>query len=440
MSLLLDLFIDFAKKRGLLSYSFLIGGTVRDILIAKRIHDIDITITRDAEDIAKAFADSIGASFVILDEQFGIIRVVKEAEFIDFCKLKGDNIIDDLATRDFTINAMAINLSHYASLKITNPSEIKFNLIKEFLIDPFDGLKDLELRIIRMVSQGNLQEDPLRLLRAYRFAAILDFSIEINTYHAICKLSPFISRIAVERITEELRHILKHKFSYKKIEDMQKSGLLVNILPEIVEISPQLLSYNISAYRYLEHILNNISLYFSDYREYFLNYFTKSYKIICLKFIILLSSLHLIDKASMRLKMSKKERNFMHNIGFLYDKFLSLKDSKKGGKIEFLRESREYLYPLVFLSLAKELISCPNQNQVFLFCYEMLDLYHNEIMPKLELLPILTGDDLIGKLGLSPSPLFKNILDMIELLFLKGEINNKREALKTANELIKKVY
>ncbi len=437
MNALLRLFIDFAQHKGIINNSYLVGGTVRDLLIAKTIHDIDITIIEDADNIAKTFADSISASFVMLDKDFGIIRVAKDDEFIDFCRLKGDSIESDLSARDFTINAMAINLSHYANLNIANSSDIRYDLIRKFVIDTFDGLTDLKYKIIRMISESNLAEDPLRLLRAYRFALRLDFSIDINTYHAICRLSPLISKVAVERIAEELRHILRHKFSYKTIRDMGKSGLLVNIFPEIQDIAPELLHYNIRSYTYLEHILNNLSLYFSNYSGFFANYFSYNYKIIGLKFAILFSPGQLAESISLRLKMSKKEIKFIQIISGMHDRFLSLKNSDRSKKIEFLRQIGDELYPLLIFTIAKELICCPNQNPVFLFCLEMLEICHFEIIPKSKLLPILTGDDLMREFHLTPSPLFKYLLDTIESLFLQGKICNKQEALHLIDELLK---
>lgn len=436
MSKILSLFKDFAKRKEIIKYSFLVGGTVRDILTNKKIHDYDITINEDVINIIKIFADEISASFILLDKDYGIVRVAKEGEFIDFCKMKGGSIEADLSTRDLTINAMAINLSEYENFLNITPSETKSDLSENLIIDPSGGLKDLNCKIIRMVSEDNLAQDPLRLLRAYRFASSLDFSMDINTHHAICKLSPYISRVAVERIAEELRHILSVKFSYKTIRDMQKAGLLVSIFPEIHDINPEILHYNIRSYTYAEHIINNLSLYFSGYDEHIEKYFLENYRIICLKLAILFSPEQMAETIARRLNMSKKEVRFIHMIAELHEKLLMHKNVDKAKKIGFLRLFGDDLYPLLIFTIAKEFICCPNGNPTVLFCKEMLEIYHHEIMPKKKLLPILTGDDLISELNLSPSPLFKELLDKTEALFLEGRIINRQEALCAVRELL----
>ncbi len=435
---LLSLFEDFAKRKGIIKHSFMVGGTVRDILMTKKIHDYDITINEDVIGIIKIFADEISASFIILDVSYGIVRIAKEGEFIDFCTMKGGSIEADLSTRDFTINAMAINLLEYENFSKIEPSEIKSETSRHLIIDPFGGQKDLNHKIIRMLSEDNLAEDPLRLLRAYRFASTLDFSIEINTHQAICKLLPYISKIAVERIAEEIRHILMVRFSYKTIRDMQKSGLLMSIFPEIHNITTETLHYNIRSYAHAEHILNNISLYFSEHDELIANYFMESCKIICLKLMILFSSEQMAESIAIQLKMSKKEVQFIQMIAALHNEFLKCKGADKSKKIGFLRLSGDDLYPLLIFTIAKELICCTDENPLLIFCKEMLEIYCHEIIPKMKFLPILTGEDLIRELHLSPSPLFKWLLDEIETFFLEGKIIDRQGALSAVREILKK--
>lgn len=438
MSKLLSLFKDFAKRKGIIKHSFMVGGTVRDILMTKKIHDYDITINEDVINIIKIFADEISASFIILDISYGIVRVAKEGEFIDFSKMKGGSIEADISTRDFTINAMAINLSEYENFAKIEPSGIKSETPNHLIIDQFGGLKDLNHKIIRMLSEDNLAEDPLRLLRAYRFASTLDFSIDIDTNQAISKLSPYISKVAVERIAEEIRHILLVRFSYKTIMDMQKSGLLMGIFPEIHNMTTETLHHNIRSYTYAEHILSNISLYFLGHDELIANYFIESYRIQCLKLVILFSSGQMAESIALRLKMSKKEVQFIQMIAALHKEFLKCRGADKSKKIGFLRLSGDDLYPLLIFTIANEFICCPDENPVLLFCKEMLEIYCHEIIPKKKFLPILTGDDLVKEFHLSPSPLFKWLLDEIEILFLEGKIIKRQEALSAVREILKK--
>ncbi len=433
MNSLLKAFIEFAEMKGITVSSYLVGGTVRDILIGKELHDCDIAIKGDVFDAAKAFASKMQASFVELDKNFGIVRVVKNWHFIDFCRMHGDSIEADLSRRDFSINAMALPISSLDEFQRKVPSSQTVPVI-----DPYNGTDDLRLKIIRMVSEENLMDDPLRLLRAYRFASTLDFSIEINTSNAIRKLSPYISRVAVERITKELRHILKVKFSYKTIRDMHKSGLLLSIFPELTDISPETLHHTIRSYSYAEHVLDNLSLYFSGYDDSIRDYFSESYRIICLKLAALLRERNLSEKAIMRLKLSGRESEFIRMIIERYDKLLMLKSAEKNKKIAFLIQYGDDLYPLLIFSIANELICQLTGHPTLSFCKEMLEIYHGQVVPRKKFLPILTGNDLIEEFHLKPSPLFSKLLNSIEELYLTDIINSRQEALSAVEELIKK--
>ena len=433
MNTLFKLFQEFASRNGIENTSFLVGGTVRDLLSDMAIHDYDIVIEHNAVDMARAFADQIGASFVVLDKDFGIIRVAKDKEFIDICAMKGKSIEDDLSQRDFTINAMALNLGVFKGLTSTESTSLA-----PYVIDPFDGIQDLKFSSIRMVSENNLVSDPLRILRAYRFASVLGFSIHKDTSKAIRKYAPHISSVSVERITEELRHILKVKFSCKTIYEMQNSGLLLGIFPELRDILYEQLLHAIQSCSCVENILNKLPLYFSSHEEYFGGYFKEAYRVICLKLAVLLREGNLAERAAIRLKMSNKEIEFIRMIIECYSKLMILKDADKTSKIDYLIESGDDIYPLLIFVLAVDITSQQDARHTVQFCNEMLKIYHSEIMPKKKYLPILTGDDLIEKFHLKPAPFFSKMLGSIERLFLHGLINSKDEAMIAVAEMLKK--
>lgn len=429
MNKLFSLFEKFADSSSIMDISFLVGGTVRDLLSGQTIRDYDIVIKHDAADLAMIFASEVSASFVILDEKFGIIRVAKNGEFIDICAMKGESIEDDLSQRDFTINAMALNLKAYKTL--TGSEEA---ILARHVIDPFNGLKDLRFKIIRMVSEDNLVQDPLRLLRAYRFASMLDFSIHIYTSKAIRKHAHKISGVSVERISEELRHILKVNFSSKTIYDMQNSGLLLGIFPELRDVSYEKLYKAIQTCSCVENILNRIYLYFPSYEEHFAGYFQDIYRVICLKLAVLLHDLSTV--AAARLKMSGKEAGFLSMISEQHGRLVMIMDADKAEKIDFLIQTGHDIYPLLVFTIANEITSQPDAGAVLRFCTEILKIYHSDILPKKRHLPILTGDDLIEKFHLKPSPLFSRLLRQAERLFFHGIINSKDEALNAVAEML----
>jgi tRNA nucleotidyltransferase/poly(A) polymerase len=139
----------------------------------------------------------------------------------DFAELQGGTIEEDLARRDFTINAMAISL----------------NRVNE-VIDPFKGQNDLRKRIVRALCRQTFQDDPLRLLRAYRMAAQFDMTIEPRTSRWIASESDRFAwgertSVARERLREELLRLLNQAHSAAAVEGMDKNGLLTVIFPEL---------------------------------------------------------------------------------------------------------------------------------------------------------------------------------------------------------------
>src|SRR5208283_2714522 len=191
----LDLFKEFALKKGIADNTYIVGGAIRDMLSGLETKDIDLVVPGDALEISKEFAQVSGGSFVLLDSKFAIARVVKDPVFLDISAMKGESIAEDLAERDITINAMAQPLCEW-------PSTLH-------VIDPFGGREDLQSRVIRMVSERNLISDPLRILRIYRFSAALHGHIEMNTRRALNRLRALLNDVAIERIAEELRHMME---------------------------------------------------------------------------------------------------------------------------------------------------------------------------------------------------------------------------------------
>jgi len=418
---LLELFIDFAEKEGIATDSFIVGGAVRDILLGKELNDIDIAVKGDAINIAKRFAQEIDGSFVLLDKEFGIARIVKNSQFIDISIMRGDSIHSDLSERDITINAMAIPLASF------QPSA--FSL--QHLIDPHNGKDNLFNRIIRMVSEENLIKDPLRILRVYRFAAALNFSIEEDTLSATERLAPLITSVAVERIAEELRYIVRLDDSYKTMKALIDNRILANIFPEVRINSLKL-------YKTTEEILSNPSdsLQLSAFSlRPLIKYFETEYRYICLKLSTLFPNPDSAKQSAIRLKMSRKEVKFIHEMALKRAKILDSYKEMQGMADEtkiigLLKEFRGDVYPLIILAIAQE-------PSITAFCKEVVRFYDNVFKPRAAMLPIITGDDLINIFNLKPSPIFKELLAEIEDMILYGRISSKEEALKMVEEMLK---
>lgn len=195
--------------------AYLVGGSVRDALLEryKIPLDLDFVLPEKAIATAKRFARRYHGGFVVLDEVREIARVVFEQGTLDLANQEGASLETDLQRRDFTINAIA------------------YNLKSQQLVDPLGGLADLEQGVLRMVAVKNLEDDPLRLLRAYRQSAQLNFTIEAETQKAIAKRASLLKKIAPERVQTELNYLFTAPQGNKWLAAAIEDGLLNFWLP-----------------------------------------------------------------------------------------------------------------------------------------------------------------------------------------------------------------
>ena len=202
-SLLLTKVGNFLAEQDVQAY--LVGGFVRDVLLGRDTADIDIAVASDALEIAPKVATALGGKYVLLDEanRMGRVVVVNKGTpstrgrcELDFSTFKG-SIEQDLARRDFTIDAMSVDLSRLGK----DYTDVQ-------LIDPFNGWSDLHQGVIRAVAETAFESDAARLLRAVRLAAELGFSIDKGTEELIQRYSYLVATVAGERIREELLQLL----------------------------------------------------------------------------------------------------------------------------------------------------------------------------------------------------------------------------------------
>ncbi len=209
------------------SRAYLVGGFVRDGLLGRQTADVDIAVP-DGMASARRLADSLRGRYVPLDAVNGVGRVIVEAaEFgkgrwqLDFSTAEG-GIEQDLARRDFTMNAIAVDLEQLAA-----PGR------RVELIDPFDGRGDLGRGLVRAVSDGVFESDPIRLLRAVRLAAELGLEIEDATALLLRGDAALITNVAAERIREELLRLLAVAGGGRRLTQLDELGLLTALIPEL---------------------------------------------------------------------------------------------------------------------------------------------------------------------------------------------------------------
>lgn len=204
--------------------AYLVGGFVRDWLLGRETTDIDVGVGCDPQDIAESVAIAVGGKSILLDSVNRVFRVVfKNGErqwHLDFTHFSG-SIENDLARRDFTINALAVELQQFVSSGVAR------------IIDPFSGEKDLRAKIIQIVGRDAFQKDAARLLRALRLARELQFVIESHTEDLIRQNRELVTSVPGERLREELVRMLALPGSADLLRYADELGLLTQIIPEL---------------------------------------------------------------------------------------------------------------------------------------------------------------------------------------------------------------
>ena len=260
----MNMSFDFAKKiineiAPLLSSDselYMVGGCLRDNFLNKETFDTDFIVKgQNAIELAKNFADKTGRYFLVLDEKYEIARVVDsdKLHYFDFARCENDDIEIDIKRRDLTINAIAMRVF---------PEEKLFDIV--------DGQKDLSEKIIRSISEKNLIDDPLRVLRIFRFASLLDFEIEQETLNQAKKHYKLIKNVAPERILAELIKFFEGKNSAKYLSIMKEIGLLYELFEPLKAVSkiPPNSHHHLPLIEHCIETVHQIELGYNDIPEF----------------------------------------------------------------------------------------------------------------------------------------------------------------------------
>lgn len=199
---------------------YLVGGAVRDAIMARASHDLDFAMPADGIKLARRVANKLGGAFYPLDGERDTGRVVLVHEdetrtIMDFATYRGVDIEADLRDRDFTINAIA------------------YNLQTEEILDPLKGVNDVRAKLIRACSAKSLTNDPIRVLRAIRLAAGLGFQIDADTRQKMKQAAEQLRSASPERLRDELFRILEGPRPGTALRALEMLGVLPHILPEL---------------------------------------------------------------------------------------------------------------------------------------------------------------------------------------------------------------
>jgi tRNA nucleotidyltransferase/poly(A) polymerase len=228
---------------------YLVGGAVRDFLCGKTTCDRDIAI-RDALNFAQEIANKFDGTLITLDSEFHIYRVVlkDKINYLDISEIQGNSIEEDLNRRDFTINAIA------------------YNLKSEEFIDPTNGKLDLEHKVLRHIKDENFEDDPLRILRAFRFFSIGRFEFSTELRHAISKYKDLVLNPSKERITYELMKLLGGNYSSQALLLMDEFEILAKIFPFVEEMKkvPPNTHHHLDLFHHVIETVRNIEVLYSN--------------------------------------------------------------------------------------------------------------------------------------------------------------------------------
>ena len=463
---------------------FIAGGPVRDWLLKRPVKDIDIVMAQDAISAAKKMAQISSWTFVMLDETFQVARVTNGEYSFDFSQYRGksDSIEKDLACRDFTINSIAVPLDNIIGhLKQSEQGLIcPKTILYSNVIDPFCGIKDVEEGLIRTLSKKNLLDDPLRMLRAFRFKALFAFEIVQETLWWIHELASRITLSAPERISTELDKIMASSQAGPTLKALYNIDLLSVIIPETKFMDGveqpgfhhlDVLGHLFEAVRSMDMLVKDPCIKFSHCLP-FLVWLEKSHqKIPWLKWAAFMHdfgkpakksqkengrvTFYEHDKAgakmakdvARRLRWSKGKQLFVSTLVRLHMRpFHLLNDLRRSGPSK--RAMRRLLdeigadYPALFLlAMADSMAGCgpmkPKDldNEISLLFDKINSFYLKSLKPVEENPPLINGNDVMKALKTGPGPIVGKALKAVREAQIEGKISSKEEALMLVKEL-----
>ncbi len=468
---LIEAVLKIAKKRKTKLY--FVGGYLRDIILGRQKDnlDIDFCLKRGAINFGKDVARELKAGFVVLDKAHCCSRVVKKIDdkffTLDFTDFRGKDIKDDLLHRDFTINAMTMELEKFFAA----------GNVENLIIDPYKGRQDLKLKIIRLVNKRAFDEDPLRILRAFSLAIILGFKIDKEALRLAKLKANKLSGVSYERLRDELFKILEEPNSFSYLEQLDKLKILKIIIPEIevmrgVKQGPY---HHLDVWQHTLETIRQLELLITELKN---NHEVQDYldEIISPNrsrraLIKLGALLHDIGKPAAkrhedgktkfhgherigsditkniaeRLKLSNDEMNSLEKIVLWHLRPGYLADNEEvtpRAIFRYFRDAQKEAVSVLLTSLADQRATkgplTTRQSRVRhekVACGLIKEYFRRKKEKKLPRL--ISGDDLLKKFKLAPSPLIGKILREIEELQAIGKIKTKKEALEAAAKFIK---
>ncbi len=431
---------------------YLVGGTVRDYYMGFESHDRDIIVmNEDAKIFALKLADMFNATFVPLDEENKIYRLVlkDKINYIDVTNPVGDSIEKDLMRRDLTINSIAVNIKTGE------------------LVDISGGVTDIKNKCLNYVNELNFVDDPLRLLRVYRFQALYNFQLAPETIHAVCKYSDLIKKPAVERVNYEIMKLFSGKYAHVAIENMNKTWILEKLFPFVKELKqvPPNSHHHLDLFHHSIETVKQIQMLYENSDD------------------VIKSHLEEIDFGGFSRLAHLKLAGFMHDIGKFSTwtieegKHRFIKHDDVGSKLainylkklHFSNKQIEYISSMIKYHIyPSHVMTSPQITEKIMMRYvrkmdknsidaiilaqadrlsargpeitddiverninslNMLLKFYLEVKDNLKPLPkLLSGDEIMKEFHIKPSPLLGDVISALHEAQLSGDITTKEHA------------
>jgi len=472
-----DIVLDFQEsilEMGIKSPLYIVGGAVRDAFLHRPVKDIDIAVPKNAIKTARKIANTLSADLFVMDAERGVARVLVDTAdgllVIDVAQFRGDDLLADLLGRDFTINAMAVDLKGDLGL----------------LIDPLNGSGDAAAKVVRRCTPDSIADDPLRGLRAIRQSAQLGFRVEPQTSADIRAEAAQLAQISPERVRDEFFKLLALQRPTMALRTAQYLGLLEQILPEVTQLMGQAVPefgiedcwrYTLETCQRMTRILTIVSyrrtdntaatfdmgmlaIQFDRFRPPLNEYLDTEWPEERQQWALLMFGvlLHMTDVDPQQaadiaihraeaLRLSNPEKKWLRQMITNYQATLALPIEL--GELE----SHRFWYPLgdggigaLFLGLSHYLASVNVEldQDVWLAVVERVRLafetyfqrYEEVISPKL----FVDGSALMEELDLPGSPLIGELLTIIREAQATGQITSAEDAFAAAKKYLEQQY
>lgn len=447
---------------------YVVGGTVRDLLLKKQSNDLDISVSGGADGIIRHLIRHLGAgAFVDLSgPEDEAARLVWKGIQVDVASFRNgvQTIEKDLQLRDFTINGMGIKFE-----QLINPDE------SLELIDPGGGFADLSSGLLRHCPAA-FTDDPVRMLRGYRMQATLDFSFEKETEKEIGSHATLIHTVAAERNTYELDLIFDSPRTSRTLRAMHDTGLLQELLPELFlgegMLQPKfhhldVFEHNMLALEMMESIIADPGKYFPGMEGGIGQYLDDVAVIRGLKWAALCHDIgkpatrekseknegqvtfyghdeigcEIFSDFAERMRWSRKAKEYvasligMHMHPFHLCNIMREGELTKRAALKLCKRAGGLLTGLFLLAMSDSLAGQGEkkpehmEDEIIALFDTVLKIYEDNIRPVLSGPRLLTGNDLIENFGLDPSPLFSEIFERVEVARVEGEVMDRQQAM-----------